>query len=123
MSEPARSPRQRPAERMVRFAATREPGPASPRLRYMTARRRPVASSVALLIVLLVALLPSSVQAVGPPAGRVRGGVVHPPLTVPGIVRAEAATHDLHADTALYTVAVAGLMLLAWAIRRRTYSA
>ena len=89
----------------------------------MTARRRPLASSVALLIVLLVGLLPTSVEAVGTPAGPVLGAVVHHHLTVSGIVRAEAAAHDLHADAALSTAAVAGLLLLAWAVRRRTYTA
>jgi hypothetical protein len=88
----------------------------------MTARRRPLASSVALLIVLLVGLLPSSIEAIGTPAGPVLGAVVHHHLTMPGLVRAETATHDLHADAALYTTVVAGLMLLAWAARRPTHT-
>ena len=89
----------------------------------MAARRRPLASSVALLIVLLVGLLPASVEAVGTPAGPVLGAVVHHHLTMPGMIRAEAATHNLHADATLYTAVVAGLMLLAWAVRRRTHTA
>jgi len=84
----------------------------------MTARRRPLASSVALLIVLLVGVLPASAAAVGLPTGPVLGAVRHHHVTMPGIVRAETVTQDLHAEAALQTAALAGLALLAWAARR-----
>ncbi|MFL6161398.1 MAG: hypothetical protein ACJ74U_04140 [Jatrophihabitantaceae bacterium] len=82
------------------------------------ARRSPLAAVVAVLIVLLVGLLPSSAAADLPSTGSALGGVVHHHLALPGIVRAESVTAHLYSDVALDTAMVAALALLGWAARR-----
>jgi hypothetical protein len=86
----------------------------------MTAgRRKPFAAVAAALIALLVAVLPSSAAAFGPETGSMLGQVSHHHhLAVPGIVRAEVVSHDLPSATALAGSALAGIVLLGWAVRR-----
>ncbi len=90
----------------------------------MTAgRRKPFVAAAAVMIALLVALLPSSAAAFGPPTESVVGQVAHHHLTVPGLVRAEAVSHDLSSDGVLSGALLAGLALLCWALRRSRHAA
>ena len=98
-------------------AGERRPDPARPR--GMTAGRRKLGSATAAaLIVLLVGLLASSPSAVRPVAGSVLAHAVRHHLTMPGIVRAEVVSQELHPGLALRTAGPAGLVVLGWVLMR-----
>ncbi|HEU5269566.1 MAG TPA: hypothetical protein VFU36_06535 [Jatrophihabitans sp.] len=80
----------------------------------MTARRKPLLAIATVLAALLVALLPSSAAAFGPAAGPALGQLTHHHLAMPGILRAEAAVHELQLDAGLWAASLTGLGLLGW---------